>query len=143
MPMLIRRTLSLPLLIASVACTTMSSPRLVIENGTDLDVTLVVNGEELGVYPAGGGGEDLEFGELPPLPWRVEARSSSGRVLTSMEVHPGDIRHSTEAGGVESFTSTIGRVDLSCGRLTIWAGYFPPSGPAPGRDSGVAGDCEP
>jgi hypothetical protein len=138
-----RRALSLPLLIACVACTTISGPWLAVENGTDLDVTLVVNGEELAVYPAGGGGAELEFGELPPLPWRVEARSPSGRVLTSMEVHPGDVWRTSGAGGAESFSSTMGRVDLSCGRLTIWAGYTPPSGPAPGGNAGKAGDCEP
>jgi hypothetical protein len=117
-------------------------PRLAVANGTQLDVTLVVNGQPIAVYPAGGGGEDIGFGELPPFPWHVEARSPTGRVLTTIDVEAGDVQHKSEAG-VESFTTVMGRVDLSCGRLTIWAGHVSPSGPPPAQDAGEPGDCEP
>jgi hypothetical protein len=37
----------------------------------------------------------------------------------------------------------MGRVDLSCGRLTIWAGDYPPSGPVYIKPAGSPGDCDP
>ena len=117
-------------------------PNLGISNGTTLTVTLVVNGQPVGDFPAGGPNPTIDIAALPPLPWTVEARSPSGRVLTSMTVKPGDIRTTTVPGGVET-SGTMGRVDLSCGRLTIWAGDIMPSGPAPASPPGHPGDCEP
>jgi hypothetical protein len=74
--------------------------------------------------------------EIPaPLPWSVEARSPSGRLLISMTVRPGDV----DGEGTEQ-RGTGGRVDLSCGRLDIWSGP-PMLGPAPG--DGMPGDCLP
>jgi hypothetical protein len=56
-----------------------------------------------------------------------------------MDVAPGEIQ------GADSAVHTIpmGRVDLSCGRLTICAGDFAPSGPVPLPSTGSAGDCAP
>lgn len=114
-------------------------PYLGVSNGTTLTVALVVNGQVVGVFPPGGPEPTINVAALPPLPWNVEARSPSGRVLTTMQVAPGEIQ------GADSSIHTIpmGRVDLSCGRLTLWAGDYPPSGPAPFPSPGTPGDCAP
>jgi hypothetical protein len=77
------------------------------------------------------------------LPWKVEARSPSGRVLTTMDVAIGSVTSTMYPDGHGESSGTMGRVDLSCGRLTIWAGDQAPSGPAPPPSPGMAGDCEP
>ena len=111
-----------------------------ISNGTPLAVPLFVNDQAVGTAIQGAAFEPLDFASLPPQPWTVEARAPSERVLTSMEVRPDSVP--VRDGGV-TFTGTFGRVDLSCGRITIWAGYFQPSGPVPASPAGTAGDCEP
>jgi hypothetical protein len=115
------------------------NPSLYVSNGTTLTVTLVVNGQKVGDFPPGGPDPTIDVALLPPLPWNVAARSPSGRVLTSMQVAPGEIQ------GADSAVHTIpmGRVDLSCGRLTIYAGDFAPSGPVPLPSAGSPGDCAP
>lgn len=117
-------------------------PSLGVSNGTTLPVTLFVNGQRVADDPAGAPQPDIDVAALPPLPWSVEARSPSGRVLTSMTVRPGDVSTTTGADGVVQRSGTMGRVDLSCGSLRIWAG-FPPSGPAPAEPAGSPGDCAP
>jgi hypothetical protein len=112
-----------------------------ISNGTTLAVTLFVNGERVASYPPGGPPPTIDPASLPPLPWIVEARSPSGRVLTSMQVKLGDIQATALPNGGVEYSSQFGRVDLSCGRLTIWAGDIEPSGPAPEPSSGTPGDC--
>ena len=123
------------------ACSAGPAPKLGIANGTTLAVTLFVNGQRIAEFLAQRGGPTIDVAALPPLPWNVEARSPSGRLLTSMQVAPGDVRSATGLGGVSEYTGTFGRVDLSCGRLTIWAGDIQPSGPAPPPNPGVPGDC--
>ena len=118
-------------------------PALGISNGTTLTVTLVVNGQRLGAFAPSAPQPTIDPAALPPLPWNVEARSASGRVLTSMTVAPGDVHTTTGPGGVVEESGTMGRVDLSCGRLTIWAGSVVPSGPAPPASPGKPGDCIP
>ena len=110
-----------------------------VSNGTTLAVTIVVNGVALrAVAPSAGA--SIPVTQLPPLPWFVEARSPSGRVLTSMTVHAGDVTHTTTPNGGSEQRGVVGRVDLSCGRLDIWSGP-PPIGPMPGP--GLPGDCRP
>lgn len=121
---------------------TPSRPNLGISNGTTLTVTLVVNGEPIGEYKPGGD-PFIDVSSLPLLPWDVEARSPTGRVLTSMHVELGQVSSTTGAGGVVEQRGVLGRVDLSCGRLSIWAGDVQPSGPAPIPSAGRPGDCEP
>ncbi len=117
-------------------------PSLNVGNGTTLDVTLTVNGTAVGVFPPGVAGPTIDVSELPPLPWQVGAQTSSGRLLTFMTVREGDAVVTTQ-NGVSSSTIPMGRVDLSCGRLTIWAGDHPPSGPVPPSPAGSPGDCAP
>jgi len=118
-----------------------NSPTLTVANQTELAVSLFVNGDLIAEFSAQTG--ERVGADLPPLPWDVEARSPRGRVLASMRVDVGDVRTETDADGVITHTTAFGRVDLSCGRLTIWAGDAAPSGPAPGPDPGIPGDCAP
>jgi hypothetical protein len=108
-----------------------------VGNGTPLDVSILVNGQPEGVVAAHSGGELAATG-LPALPWTVEARSPSGRVLTTMAVAADAVPLAPDV-----HTIPMGRVDLSCGRLTVWAGDFPPSGPVPPSPAGSPGDCAP
>ena len=117
-------------------------PPLGVSNGTTLVVTLTVNGEKVAESTPGAPQPSIDVAALPPLPWDVEALSASGRVLTGMHVEPGQVSVTTNAdGGAES--GVLGRVDLSCERLTIWAGANEPSGPAPVGAVGKPGDCNP
>ena len=68
-------------------------------------------------------------------PWFVEARTASGRALLTLVVHAGDVRYQES-----STRGDANRIDLSCGRLDIWAGP-PLIGPMPGP--GSPGDCVP
>lgn len=112
-----------------------------VSNGTTLTVTLVVNGRVVETFPALGGTSDpIPANRLGPLPWAVEARTASGRVLTSMTVHDGDLFSTTNPNGGGSSNGIGGRIDLSCGRLDIWSG-MPMIGPMPGP--GSPGDCAP
>jgi len=115
-------------------------PGLSISNGTTLTVTLLVNGTPVGTLAPGTGRDPIPASDLPALPWNVEARSPSGRVLTSMTVRPGDVWATTGPNGEGREKGDGVRVDLSCGRLDIWSGP-PMNGPAPG--SGSPGDCTP
>ena len=118
-------------------------PHLGVSNGTSLVVTLFVNDARIAEYPPGGPAPEIDSSVLPPLPWTVEARSSSGRVLTSMRVEPGQVRSAIRSDGTGEHKGVMGRVDLSCGRLTIWAGDIQPSGPVPAESPGQPGDCVP
>lgn len=97
-----------------------------IENGTALDVTVVVDQDMIGVFQPGTQAE-VPIAVVPSVARRVEARSPSGRALTAMQI--------------EGPENTFGRVDLTCGRLTIWVGSSRPMGPAPDPSSLV--ECEP
>jgi hypothetical protein len=109
-----------------------------VGNGTPLDVTILVNGQPEGAVAAHSGGELAATGLLA-LPWSVEARSPSGRVLARMTVAVAD----AVPFAPDVHTIPMGRVDLSCGRLTIWAGAYPPSGPVAPGPAGSPGDCAP
>lgn len=116
--------------------------QLGVSNGTTLDVSLFVNGQLVRDYPAGAPVPTIDPASLPVLPWTVEARSPLGRVLTSMTVESGQITTTILPNSVQR-TGAMGRVDLSCGRLTIWAGDVMPSGPVPPPSPGTPGDCLP
>jgi hypothetical protein len=129
-------TLVLACLVAA-ACSgpapTLPSPEpvqktLSVSNGTDLVITLTVNGHPVRVIPAQQGAPAIPAADLPPMPWLVEARTATGRVMTSMTVDEADLA----AFDVDGFTARpipASRIDLTCGRLTVWVGLNPPSGP--------------
>ena len=116
-------------------------PKLSVSNGTTLVVTVLVNGRQVGTIQPRSGADPIDASVLPPLPWIVEARSATGRLLTSMIVMAGQVTTTRLPDGTTSMSGTLGRVDLSCGRFDMWAGDFPPSGPMPGP--GSPGDCDP
>ena len=139
---MVARLASVALAAAVAACSLLQPgerPALGISNGTDLVVIVTVNGMEAGRF-APGAGADIDVDLLPPLPWTVEARTTTGRLLTSMEVQPGQVFRKQLPDGSTQISGALGRVDLSCGRFDMWAGE-PIGGPAPGP--GTPGDCEP
>jgi len=105
-----------------------------VSNQTTLAVTLAVNGTAVRTV-APHEQASLRADALPPLPWSVEARSPSGRVLLTVAVRAGDVE-----AGPGTMRGDAARVDLSCGRLDVWSGP-PLLGPVPGP--GRTGDCEP
>jgi hypothetical protein len=111
---------------------------LSIANGTTIAVTLVVNGTVVETVAPGGYQDPVPPTEMPPLPWQVEARSPSGRLLSSLTVHQGDVwQQSTPSGGMLLHGDAV-RADLSCGRLDIWSG---PPLVGPTFIPGPSGDC--
>jgi hypothetical protein len=144
-----RRSTLLLAVVLLMGCAWMppaASPKPVIlgvSNGTTLAVSVFVNGRHVGDFVPGRTNPTIDPASLPPLPWSVEARSPSGRVLTSMAVRQGEVSSTMGPDGETTYTGALGRVDLSCGRLTIWAGDVPPSGPAPPPSPGSPGDCAP
>lgn len=115
---------------------------LSISNNTTLVITLVINHQVIGLFGPGAHEVPIDASRLAAPPWHVEARTSSGRVLVTMDVAPGDVWHTEEGiDGRSSSQSAGARADLSCGRLDIWSGA-PMSGPAPPA-SFAPGDCDP
>lgn len=110
-----------------------------VSNGTDLTVGLYVNGAPFRTVQPKSGDLAMDTSPLPPMPWNVEARSPSGRVLLSMNVTADQIH--ADNIGVTSESSA--RVDLSCGSLRMWAGDIGPSGSAADPSPGQPGDCIP
>jgi len=108
-----------------------------VRNGTTLAVEIAVDGDPLATVPPMAGAE-WAAARLPALPWMVEARTVGGRLLTSMTVHGDDV-WTLVAPDRAAFGGPFARIDLSCGRLELWAAMFQPSGPAPGP--GTPGDC--
>ena len=112
---------------------------LSISNGTTIAVTLVVNGIAVETV-APGGYEDPVTSALPALPWSVEARSPSGRLLSRMTVNAGDVVFTgPDAAGHSRASGRAARVDLSCGRLDLWSG---PPILGPMFVPGPSGDCQ-
>jgi hypothetical protein len=131
---LARALLGFVLVVACSPAPTGDAHDLVVSNQTTLAVTVAVNGTVVRTIQPNKQ-EILIVRQLPPLPWAVEARAPTGRVLTSMTVRPGDVW----VTGNEMHGDAV-RVDLSCGRLDIWSGP-PLLGPPPGP--GTPGDCAP
>jgi hypothetical protein len=127
------------LLLAGCASPPAPAAGIGVSNGTTLAVTLVVNGTAVATVEPHSD-DAIAAPDLPPLPWVVDVRSPSGRLLTSMTVHQGDVWQTTLPDGSHESHGDGNRVDLSCGRLDVWSG-LPLLGPMPGP--GVAGDCLP
>jgi hypothetical protein len=134
-----------PILVALAIVAGACSPNvgaphgLSVDNGTTLHVMIVVNGKQIDAVPPVTH-RAIEAGALPPLPWKVQALSPTGRVLLTLDVAPGIVWETTDPNGVISQHGAATRVDLSCGRLDLYAGP-PLLGGMPGP--GVPGDCEP
>jgi hypothetical protein len=113
-----------------------------IANNTALTLTLVVNGQTIGSYQPGESETHLVPPALPDPPWHAEARTSTGRVLLSLDVKPGDVWRSTpDVNGRSAGQSRATFLNLSCGRLDLFA-VTAVGGPAP-PPSFPPGDCLP
>ena len=111
---------------------TPSLPKLGVMNGTTLTVTVNINGHATQDVPPGSMVPAAMLEAVPALPWTVEVRSPSGRVLATMYL----------GTQVESSTgSSRADFDLSCGRITLWTGDVEPEAPA--SSGGTPGDCGP
>ena len=117
----------------------LQPPTLGVSNGTTIDVVVLVNGVTVGTYPSGQPIDPVTI-EAPP-PWHVEARTAGGRTLVAFDVSAAAAAAITASYGQSSKEGALGRVDLSCGRLTVWIGEVQPSGPAPIGSPGSPGDC--
>ena len=120
-------------------------PPLHVFNGTTLVVVVTVNGQVIGEFTQDRG-PDIDVSGLPPLPWLVEARTTAGRLLVSMTVEPGQVGRRVLPDGTVEAWDVVERVELSCGRLSLFAGGIRPGaagGPPPVGPVGVPGDCVP
>lgn len=131
----------LPSMVPSIAPPGAGPVGVEVSNATTLPITIVVNGVAArNVGPGDEVREPMTADVLGPMPWKVEARTASGRVLLSFTVHDGDVIYKDFGDGHSSAQGDGARVDLSCGRLDVWAGP-PMIGPIPGP--GTPGDCAP
>ncbi len=108
-----------------------SPPTLGVYNGTTIAVKLKVNGADIQSFAASERVDPVPVAKMPALPWDAEVTTVNGRVLVRLAVKEGDV---TGSRGVAA------RVDLSCGRIDVYAG--PPLG-GPGLQPGTPGDCDP
>lgn len=145
-----RPIVAIAVALAVASCQLLDSPsgriidplELSMSNQTTLAITLVVNGQVVGPIAPGAHEDPIDGALLPAPQWHVDARTPTGRVLTTLDVAPGDVWHITEGpDGRSSSAGKATRVDLSCGRLDIWSGP-PMLGPAP-PSSFPPGDCDP
>ena len=107
---------------------------LTANNQSDRGLELYVNGGKIADVAAKSG-PTFKAQDLPPLPWAAELRLPTGRTLLTLTVTSGSVVRT--ANGSRSPGS---RVDLSCGRIELFA-IYPLLGPAPGP--GRPGDCGP
>jgi hypothetical protein len=132
-----------PATTVSTAPATTVSPDpigLGVVNSTDLRVSLVVNSTVIENLAPHSADMTIHMNALPPLPWVVQARTSSGRVLATMTVGPGDVQGPAAIGEVH-WGKEAG-AELSCGQVYLWTGASEPIWPAP-NESGSPGDCVP
>jgi hypothetical protein len=133
------------LAVVAAGCT-IANPQPAVGIVPDAELTLTANNQSdrpLELYVNGGKIADVAAGaeplfraqDLPPLPWAAELRLKTGRTLLSLTVASGSVVR-TANGSISPGT----RVDLSCGRIELFANY-PLLGPAPG--AGHPGDCGP
>lgn len=129
-------------LVAACGFLDSERPAFGVSNGTTLAVVVTIDSPDGGmtIDVGPGGSAEIDATRSPALPWVVEARTESGRLLTSMTVAPGQVFRRTSPDGSVQMSSAVGRADLSCGRFDMWAGWHV-GGPAPGP--GVPGDCVP
>jgi hypothetical protein len=107
---------------------------LTANNQSDRALELFVNGGKIAdVGPTTS--LTIQAKDLPSMPWAAELRLPTGRTLVDLTVTSGSVvRRETGSQGAGN------RVDLSCGRIELYA-VIPLGGPEPGP--GRPGDCGP
>jgi hypothetical protein len=113
-----------------------------IENGTELDLGILVNASVVAQVPAGTG-DVVEAGGLGALPWTIVAMTPTGRWLASMRVEPDSVGCTDGPDGSRACSGSVSLTDLSCGRLLLYVTPTPPEIPAPMPGGGEPGDCDP
>ena len=114
-----------------------------VGNGTLLDLRIRLNGTLLEGVSAAESSTTIPAARLGSLPWRLEAVTSSGRVIADMTVAPGSVGCVDGPAGSRSCSGVVRVVDLSCGRFVMYATPEAPPLPAPVPGTGAPGDCEP
>jgi hypothetical protein len=131
----------LVLAIGLVACGVLpSSYQLHVNNGTALTVRLLVN-DRLVATIEPGGSASIPRADLPALPWTVEGRTRSGRLLAAMAVADGSVLDNRALDGTGEYSAPAAGVGLSCGTFSMYVGDLAPIGGGP--TLGRPGDCEP
>ncbi len=115
-------------------------PGINVQNQTALDVTVTVSGQVVATVARRSDPIEIEPDTLPPMPWPIEVRTSTGRVVLSLLVESHDVSETRGPNGESELLGKAARIDLSCGRLDVWVGP-PLAGPPP--EPGLPGDCEP
>ena len=113
-----------------------------VGNGTLLDLRIRLNGALLEGVAAAETSTTIPAARLGPLPWRLEAVTSSGRVIAEMAVAPGSVGCVEGPEGSRTCSGVVRVVDLSCGRFVMYAAPEAPPLPAPVPGAGAPGDCE-
>ena len=140
----------------TIAAPDASVPNLSVQNGTTLDITLVVNGQAVGTFAAHSWTWSVVAPDISSLPWAVEVRSPSGRALATMDVPIGVAQSTVGPDGDVTTDFKSATADLSCGRIRVLVGWQltapPPFGAVPlpslegepGPTNGQPGvDCAP
>ncbi len=99
---------------AVASCQGAPAAHVVLENRTDIPLAVHVNGGWVGTYPAGATVEVPIRDGSPP--YRIEARSGSGAVLSALDASVDDAQR--VLAGTRSLSATS---DMPCGiiRLTF------------------------
>ena len=114
---------------ASVQASGVVTSAVHVENGTSLPVSVLINGNPAEVVLPQTT-KTIDAARISRPPWRVEARTSGGRVLGTVLIAAPTVNYDL-------------RLDLSCGRLEIWLGGPLGGGPSPDVSPGTSGDCAP
>ena len=135
------RALCLAMLLFAAGCGVLPpNYDLHASNGANVDVNIVVNGHVVASMKPNDA-VVIARRDLPPFPWAVAARTSTGRVLATMAVLDGSIQDHRALDGTGEYSAPAVGVALSCGRIEMYVGDVPPSGG--GVALGVPGDYGP
>ncbi|HYO44985.1 MAG TPA: hypothetical protein VES19_17440 [Candidatus Limnocylindrales bacterium] len=113
-----------------------------VENGTTLDVAVVVNERKVASASAGGFQVVPASGLVRP-PWDIALVTSSGRTIAELHVAAGSVGCEDGPDGSRACSGAVTLEDLSCGRVVLWVTPTPPEIPPPMPGGGKPGDCEP
>jgi hypothetical protein len=128
-----RRVLSTLLAGLLAGCGT-AVPRVHVDNGTDIPITIYVNGVQADSLDPGASSDALIAGRAGP-PYAIEARTPSGTAIARFAVSSAAYR-----GVASGAAGTASTMAFPCGRIGFTLGTppspLPPDDPAPS-----AGPC--
>lgn len=100
--------------VAAAACAGAPEAHLRLENGTDIPLAVHVNDAWVGTYEAG---RTVDVPIRAEAPWRIEALSDSGAVLSALDASADDAARVID--GTRSLSATS---DTPCGMIRITVG---------------------